>query len=134
MAHELHVEGDKVIEQDDKGHVLSTKDYTHVHSGYLATTHNPRVSQEAKETAEQLLRDLEAAHGDEPGGSKSHSPSHSKKVEKHETHEEEVHRHRQIGSYKAILHRDDRGEEAKQHAREMLEKLGVDPKEYENQA
>jgi len=25
MAHELRVEGDKVIEQDDKGHVLSTK-------------------------------------------------------------------------------------------------------------
>jgi len=25
MAHELRVEGDKVIEQDDKGRVLSTK-------------------------------------------------------------------------------------------------------------
>jgi len=46
------------------------------------------------QNAEQLLHDLEAAHGDEPGGSKPHSPSHSKKVEKHETHEEEVHRHR----------------------------------------
>ena len=84
MAHELRVEGDKVIEQDDKGHVLSTKvsrdsllnlclhetdcrvrldrqDYTHVHSGYLATTHNPRVSQEAKEVRSNFVSSVSLA-------------------------------------------------------------------------
>ncbi|GAA5903272.1 Con-6 family protein [Sporobolomyces salmoneus] len=73
MAHELRVEGDKVIESDSKGHVVSTKDYSHVHAGYVATTHNPRVSEGAKQNAEQLLHDLEAAHGDAPSTSHSHA-------------------------------------------------------------
>ncbi|GAA5878128.1 hypothetical protein JCM16303_002855 [Sporobolomyces ruberrimus] len=152
MAHELRVEGDKVVESDQQGHVLATKDYSRVHAGYLATTHNPRVSDEAKHNAETILHDLEAAHGD----TEASSPSKAKTVSHdasaaggHETrshdhheltaeeqskhHAEEVHLHRQIGAYKAILHRDDRSEEAKKHAREELEKLGVDPKEYEQQ-
>ncbi|GAA6007409.1 hypothetical protein JCM11491_004153 [Sporobolomyces phaffii] len=125
MAHELRVEGDKVIESDPEGHVLATKDYSHVHAGYVATTHNPRVSQEAKHTAEQMLHDLEIAHGDDPA-----KVSHGAAVHV-ETHDEEVHRHRQIGAYKGILHKKDVSDEAKQHAREQLEAFGVDPSEYE---
>ncbi|GAA5903268.1 Con-6 family protein [Sporobolomyces salmoneus] len=144
MAHELRVEGDKVIESDAQGHLLSTKDYSHVHAGYVATLHNPRVSDEAKQGAEKLLHELEIAHGDTPSkiswskasgeeGGESSSSS-TKKVETHtETHAEEVHRHRQIGTYKGILHKDNVSDEAKQHAREMLKEFGVDPDEVEKE-
>ncbi|GAA5985116.1 hypothetical protein JCM5350_000847 [Sporobolomyces pararoseus] len=132
MAHQLRVEGDKVIEADEQGHVLAKKDYSHVHAGYVATLHSPRVSQEAKENAEKLLHDLEVAHGDTPSKisyEKGHGPG-----EHVETHQEEVHRHRQIGTYKGILHKQGVSEEAKEHARQMLKEFGVDPAEFETGA
>ncbi|GAA5862767.1 hypothetical protein JCM3774_001915 [Rhodotorula dairenensis] len=46
-----------------------------------------------------------------------------------ETHEEMVHRHRVAGTFKGILHKKDASEEAKAHAREVLEKMGVDYEE-----
>ncbi|GAA5962815.1 hypothetical protein JCM8115_001966 [Rhodotorula mucilaginosa] len=45
-----------------------------------------------------------------------------------ETHEEEVHRHRVAGYYKGILHKAGATDDAKAHAREILDKMGV---EYE---
>lgn len=68
MTHELQVEGDKVVERDEQGNVISEKvrplahtrasartngyaraqDYAHVIRGYKAATHNPRVSSEHK--------------------------------------------------------------------------------------
>ncbi|GAA5966951.1 hypothetical protein JCM3765_004411 [Sporobolomyces pararoseus] len=129
MAHQLRVEGDKVIESDEKGHVLAEKDYSHVHAGYIATLHNPRVHQETKENAEKLLHGLEVAHGDTPSKISYEKGLDSK--EHVETHAEEVHRHRQIGTYKGILHKDGVSEEAKEHARQMLKDFGVDPAEFE---
>ncbi|GAA5842745.1 hypothetical protein JCM3766R1_005773 [Sporobolomyces carnicolor] len=46
---------------------------------------------------------------------------------------DDVHRHRQIGAYKGILHKHDVSDEAKQHARDMLKQFGVDPDQVENQ-
>ncbi|GAA5985108.1 hypothetical protein JCM5350_000844 [Sporobolomyces pararoseus] len=111
MAHELRVEGDKVIESDAQGHVVAQKNYSHVHAGYVAATHNPRVSDEAKHNAETILHDLEAAHGDTPSKqahdaqdsghntrSHDHPPaqSHASTTETGTKvdHSEEVHRHR----------------------------------------
>ncbi|GAA5966948.1 hypothetical protein JCM3765_004408 [Sporobolomyces pararoseus] len=143
MAHELRVEGDKVIESDETGHVVAQKDYNRVHAGYVATTHNPRVSDEAKQNAETILHDLEAAHGDTPSkqaqDSGHNTRSHDHPAQSHSSsteagteldHDEEVHRHRQIGGYKSTLHRDDTSEEAKAHARTALKELGVDPKDF----
>ncbi|GAA5989903.1 hypothetical protein JCM10908_002371 [Rhodotorula pacifica] len=45
-----------------------------------------------------------------------------------ETHEEEVHRHRVAGSFKGLLHNKNSSDEAKAHAREVLDRMGV---EYE---
>ncbi|GAA5869183.1 hypothetical protein JCM1840_004318 [Sporobolomyces johnsonii] len=149
MAHELSVEGDKVVERDEHGNLIGEKDYSAVHRGYLAATHNPRVGPEAKHSAEKILHDLEAAHGEgvieeeaqstKPSGSpKSHKaalPHVKEKTQRGggggDDDEGEVHRHRVIGSYKAILHRDDRSDEAKQHARAKLREMGVDPSEFE---
>ncbi|GAA6059921.1 hypothetical protein JCM10212_003061 [Sporobolomyces blumeae] len=142
MAHEISVEGEKVVERDEHGHVVSTKDYANVHRGYLATTHNKRVSDEARENAEQMLHDLEAAHGDaeSPSKAKPSSPSHKKQAS-HETspshakkssqghdqaHDEDVHQQRVIAGYKSTLSRHDTSDEAKEHAREKLAELGVE--------
>ncbi|GAA5974528.1 hypothetical protein JCM11641_002076 [Rhodosporidiobolus odoratus] len=147
MSHELAVEGDKVLEKDERG-----KDYTRVHSGYVAASHNKRFSQETRDNAAHLAADLEAAHHPDshpkPAAS-SQSHSHSKKEEhhdvgghdlRHSSSEEQgdhsspskndgrsAHEHHVIGGYKATLHRADRSEEAKEHAREKLEEMGVDP-------
>ncbi|GAA5930900.1 Con-6 family protein [Sporobolomyces koalae] len=135
MAHQLSVEGNKVIESDEKGQVVAEKSYNRVHAGYVAAVHNPRVSAEAKE-AKKILHDLEAAHGDKPSDlhqSESHARGTKTTVATHhaETHEEEVHRHRQISGYKGTLKRDDVSDEARAHARDMLKQLGCDPSEYE---
>ncbi|GAA6007432.1 hypothetical protein JCM11491_004161 [Sporobolomyces phaffii] len=160
MTHQLDVERDKVVETDAEGHVLATKDYTRVHAGYVATTHNPRVSDAAKHNAEQLLYDLESAHGDvapssssaargrgdeqvhvpttaeNPHDTRSHDDPHAfhrhdDELEREQLHAHEVHRHRQIGAYKGVLYKQGVSDEAKQHARNELEKLGVDPAVYQ---
>ncbi|GAA5917495.1 hypothetical protein JCM5296_001677 [Sporobolomyces johnsonii] len=153
MAHELSVEGDKVVERDEHGNLIGEKDYSAVHRGYLAATHNPRVGPEAKHSAEKILHDLEAAHGEhgegvdeegkaqstQPSGSpKSHKaalPHHKEKTQRggggdDDDGEGEVHRHRVIGGLKATLHRGDRSDEAKEHARETLREMGVPESEW----
>ncbi|GAA6030434.1 hypothetical protein JCM8097_009106 [Rhodosporidiobolus ruineniae] len=140
-SHELQVDGDRVLERDEHGNVISTKDYTRVHAGYAAAAHNKKLSSETREHAEEIMHDLEAAHGDDEGIKPSGSPkaSHSKPAAEHakhhhkdtpaddEDHAAEVHEHRVIGGYKAALHRDTTSDEAKQHAREKLGEMGVDP-------
>ncbi|GAA5850579.1 hypothetical protein JCM3766R1_001196 [Sporobolomyces carnicolor] len=138
----------------------------HVHAGYVATTHNPRVSDAAKHDAERILHDLEAAHGEEPASSvvssndddddgkaqqqpqqqhvattdenphDTRSHDHPEQQHRHEPHDDEdhaqrVHRHRQIGGFKATLKREGVSDEAKQHARDMLYQLGVPRQEYD---
>ncbi|GAA5907231.1 hypothetical protein JCM6882_008396 [Rhodosporidiobolus microsporus] len=162
MSHELSVEGDKVIERDERGKVVSEKDYTRVHAGYAAAAHNKNFTDERREASEQIMHDLEVAHGDppSPSSSKGHHPkpatsSSSKKshegeehhdvgghdlrravsgegdeaegVETAEEHAQLVHDHRVIGGLKAALHRDSTSDEGKQHAREKLEAMGIDP-------
>ncbi|GJN93958.1 hypothetical protein Rhopal_007018-T1 [Rhodotorula paludigena] len=149
QPHELVVEGDKVLERTESGTVLAEKDYDHVVRGYKAASHNKRFSHDTRESAEQMLHDLEAAHDAQAGEQgadtkESGSPTHSQaaasssahhtqhafasdKAHEGETHEEEVHRHHKIGGLKANLHRDDRSEETKEHIRQQLRELGEKP-------
>ncbi|GAA5822528.1 hypothetical protein JCM11251_006369 [Rhodosporidiobolus azoricus] len=156
MSHELTVEGDKVIERDEHGKVISEKDYTRVHAGYAAAAHNKTFTEERREASEQIMHDLEAAHGNLPSPAHSKpatsSSSHKKKSKEDESghhdtgghdlrhsvsseggevsaegHEQTVHDHRVIGGLKAALHRESTSEEGKQHAREKLEAMGIDP-------
>ncbi|GAA6004098.1 hypothetical protein JCM10207_002425 [Rhodosporidiobolus poonsookiae] len=156
MAHELSVEGEKVIERDEHGNVISSKNYSRVHAGYAAAAHNKTLVAETRENAEHIMHDLEAAHGDAPatesdskasgspktshakpavehaGGEGSRHHSHDPKnlgagtTDEERMHADEVHQHRVIGGYKATLHRDTTSEEAKQHARDKLDEMGVD--------
>ncbi|CEQ41733.1 SPOSA6832_03499, partial [Sporobolomyces salmonicolor] len=130
MAHELSVEGDKVIERDEHGNLIGEKNYEAVHRGYLAATHNPRVGSEAKHSAEKILHDLEAAHGGDVVAEEAQKTQHAAPAADAEGGGE-VHRHRVIGGLKATLHRDDRSDEAKQHARDKLREMGVDLAESE---
>ncbi|GAA5974519.1 hypothetical protein JCM11641_002071 [Rhodosporidiobolus odoratus] len=176
MSHELAVEGDKVLEKDERGNVLSEKEYTRVHAGYLAASHNKSLSQETRDNAAHLATDLSIAHGDAPGdpthASTSHRSHHSAsprtshvhsggaeevedelasdvhvephiKVHHHEdahhhishgshgvsdtVHDAIVHEHRVIGGYKAVLHRPTTTDEGRQHARDKLQAMGIDP-------
>ncbi|BGP18054.1 hypothetical protein JCM10213_008410 [Rhodosporidiobolus nylandii] len=153
MSHELSVEGEKVLEKDEAGNVISSKDYTRVHAGYVAASHNKRFPEETRHTAEQLAHDLAVAHGDEDagagatgsskpqpatGGDAAHHVGHLKHdeqgwhgAEEHvkaaDTHADEVHQHRVAAGYKAALKREGVSEEAKQHAREKLEEMGIHP-------
>ncbi|GAA5869967.1 hypothetical protein JCM8547_008116 [Rhodosporidiobolus lusitaniae] len=89
------------------------------------------------------MHDLEAAHDAGMQGEDDSKPSGSPKQHKaasshtHSTathtgskedkgHEAEVHEHRVIGGLKATLKRDGVSEEAKEHARERLEEMGID--------
>ncbi|GAA5865005.1 hypothetical protein JCM8547_004270 [Rhodosporidiobolus lusitaniae] len=148
MVHELKVEGDKVIETDDQGNVVSTKNYTSVHAGYAATAHNKRYSDETRENAENIMHDLEAAHDAGMQGEDDSKPSgspkrgakpagehhisdvtrHHHEASKSETqHASEVHDHRRIGGLKAALHNPNTSEEGKERVRGELEEMGVDP-------
>ncbi|GAA5936956.1 hypothetical protein JCM1841_003929 [Sporobolomyces salmonicolor] len=111
----------------------ASANYEAVHRGYLAATHNPRVGTEAKRSAEKILHKLEAAHGDEAveAAAQSTKASHPPKAavpHKEKApydHDNDVHRHRVIGGLKATLRRDDRSDEAKAHARDKLQAMGV---------
>ncbi|BGP51554.1 hypothetical protein JCM10450v2_007500 [Rhodotorula kratochvilovae] len=142
-THELSVEGEKVLERTESGTIVAEKDYDHVIRGYKAAAHNPRFTEETHKNAEHIRHDLEAAHDAQasehadtaasgsPKHTKSATAHHGKTVHaaekpQHETHEEEVHRHRIVGGLKANLHRDDRSEETKDHIREKLHEMGED--------
>ncbi|CEQ41731.1 SPOSA6832_03494 [Sporobolomyces salmonicolor] len=114
MVNHLEVNGKKVIEKDEHGNVVSEKDYGRVRAGYQAALHNPATSVETKRTAEKMLRTLESQHGEAP-------------VVHHDNpeHNDEVHLHRVIGSYKAVLHRPTASDEAKRHAKEVLREMGA---------
>ncbi|GAA6048518.1 hypothetical protein JCM3770_006533 [Rhodotorula araucariae] len=137
--HTFKVHGDMVEEDDGHGHITE-KSYTRVHAGLAAAMHNKGFSEETRAKAEQQLHELEMQHdgsgsahdlrskaaatgkgrstrAHKSGDDKAHDPA---------THEDETHRHRIIGGYKATLKRDDRSEEAKEHARQALRALGED--------
>ncbi|BGP18060.1 hypothetical protein JCM10213_008404 [Rhodosporidiobolus nylandii] len=141
MSHELSVEGDKVLEKDEAGNVISSKDYTRVHAGYVAASHNKRLPEETRHA--QLAHDLAVAHGDEDkageqpskpavqeGGSHKHSHDHSRNTHpgvSDEVHNQQVHEHHVIGGLKATISNPNTSAEAKERAKEKLEEMGVDP-------
>ncbi|GAA5874818.1 hypothetical protein JCM8547_005250 [Rhodosporidiobolus lusitaniae] len=136
--HTLEVDGEHVIERDAEGHEVSSKDYSHVVRGFEAASHNKRVGREKAEEDAQIASDLKAVHDNgedrEIHVSRAAVPrfdSDKTKAHRHETHEETVHRHRQVGSLKANLMRDDRSEKTKERIREELRELGEEPEEFE---
>ncbi|KAI9059103.1 hypothetical protein FKP32DRAFT_1157184 [Trametes sanguinea] len=86
-----------------------------VAGGLKATLHNPKVSQEAKDRAAERLEEM---GGDVPAASScaSSSTSAPKGFDQHKNNV--------LGGYKATLHNPRTSEDAKRHAREILEADG----------
>ncbi|KAH9912770.1 Conidiation protein 6-domain-containing protein [Epithele typhae] len=91
---------------------MSGHDQTRVAAGLKAAIHNPNVSEEAKERAQERLETMGAAH--------VHPSSHPVGTVDTTGHEA----NRVIGGYKAALHNPHTSEEAKRHAKEILEADG----------
>jgi len=87
----------------------------HVEGGYKATLNNANASDEAKLHAQEMLQKI--AKGEEV-------PESSSGLSNKDATDTHV-----AGGYKATLANPNASEEAKKHAREMLEKAGVDPEE-----
>ncbi|KWU43527.1 hypothetical protein RHOSPDRAFT_26315 [Rhodotorula sp. JG-1b] len=139
MSTELSVEdGNRVIERDEHGNVVSEKDYTRVQAGYKAAAHNKSLTKETRQNAETMLHDLEAQHDRVGGGGGSageYKPEDDEEVEEQgsagggapaQSHEETVHQHRIIGGLKANLHRSDRSDETKEEIKQKLRDMGAD--------
>jgi len=128
---ELGVDAEeKADTKDSKNYSSTSKDldlsYKHkgnVIGGYRATLHNPNSSEEAKDHARKMLKEM----GVDPEG---HADSHHHSYEKDDELAQDTlgkNPGNVIGGYRATLHNENSSEEAKQHAREQLEKLGADP-------
>ncbi|GAA5867543.1 hypothetical protein JCM3774_003872 [Rhodotorula dairenensis] len=140
MTTELSVkDGNRVIERDERGNVVSDKDYVRVQAGYKAAAHNESLTEATRKHAESMLHDLEAQHGQVgSGGSEEHKRADDELVEEGsvhaggagatlaQTHEEMVHQHRIIGGLKANLHRSDRSDETKEEIKQKLRDMGAD--------
>ncbi|KIL68381.1 hypothetical protein M378DRAFT_120386 [Amanita muscaria Koide BX008] len=83
------------------------KNSERVARGLKASIHNPRVSPEAKAHAEERLHEM--GYEIEPDKDSGPTPAHSK------------HEARVLGGYKATLSKKGVSEEAKRHARQVLE-------------
>jgi len=88
----------------------------HVIGGYRATLTNEKSSEEAKKHAREML--------EKAGVNPDERPSEENKLSSNEATDSHV-----IGGYRATLTNEKSSEEAKKHAREMLEKAGVNPDE-----
>ncbi|KAI0818463.1 Conidiation protein 6-domain-containing protein [Trametes gibbosa] len=94
---------------------MSTYDEKRVAAGLKAAIHNPNVSEEAKERAQERLETMGAAAETtaSPLGGGTVYPVGATDETGHEAN-------RVIGGYKAALHNPRTSDEAKQHAREIL--------------
>jgi len=112
-----HQAADKVEDID-----LTYKHKGNVIGGYRATLHNPNSSDEAKEHAKKMLKEM----GVDPEG---HADSHHQYASAEETAQDTLGKNpgNVIGGYRATLHNPNSSEEAKEHARKELKKLGADP-------
>ncbi|GAA5957835.1 hypothetical protein JCM8115_006262 [Rhodotorula mucilaginosa] len=140
MSTELSVEdGNRVIERDEHGNVVSEKDYTRVQAGYKAAAHNKSLTKETRQNAETMLHDLEAQHDRVGGGGgNAGKPDDDEELEEQgsadsvgggapaQSHEETVHQHRVIGGLKANLHRSDRSDQTKEEIKQKLRELEAD--------
>jgi len=97
------------LEDSKRAKTEDGKNLGNVVGGYKAALHNPNVSEEAKEHAEEMIEKLE---GDAPRKSDNGSENLEGKDLGHV-----------IGGYKATLSNPNVSEEAKEHAEKMLEKL-----------
>eukprot|EP01119_Soliformovum_irregulare_P001274 TRINITY_DN10_c0_g1_i1.p1 TRINITY_DN10_c0_g1~~TRINITY_DN10_c0_g1_i1.p1 ORF type:complete len:536 (+),score=240.76 TRINITY_DN10_c0_g1_i1:227-1834(+) len=100
---------------------LSGKDETHVIAGYKATLSNEAASKEAKDHARKVLEEM----GVDPEERLSSKPDYST-TEVDLSGKDETH---VIAGYKATLSNESASKEAKDHARKVLEEMGVDPEE-----
>jgi len=94
----------------------------HVEGGYKATLANEKSSKEAREHAQAMLDKL--AKGEELPESENAKYKSAPSGDKHDNNV--------MGGYKATLSNANSSEEAKKHAREMLEKAGVSYEEGES--
>ncbi|KAH9894739.1 Conidiation protein 6-domain-containing protein [Cubamyces lactineus] len=94
---------------------MSGHDEKRVAAGLKAAVHNPHVSEEAKERAQERLAQM-GASAHETSTTRGHAVG-STDGTGHETN-------RVLGGYKATLHNPRTSEEAKRHAREILEADG----------
>jgi len=107
---------------DRKNYSDEEKHRHHVEGGYKATLANEKSSKEAREHAQSMLDKL--AKGEKIPESEYAKYKNESSDEKHDNHV--------IGGYKATLSNANSSEEAKKHAREMLEKAGVSYEEGES--
>ncbi|OAX39103.1 hypothetical protein K503DRAFT_740077 [Rhizopogon vinicolor AM-OR11-026] len=94
------------------GHKEHTKDSARVIAGLKAAVHNPHVSNEAKENAMKRLEEM--------GQTADPSPPTQGRSAADEAHEKNV-----LRGYKAATSNPHVSEQAKQHAREVLEAAGI---------
>ncbi|EJD42487.1 hypothetical protein AURDEDRAFT_168553 [Auricularia subglabra TFB-10046 SS5] len=85
--------------------------------GHKANLKNPNTSEESKEHSRQVLQELEDGTFENPVNPKM--PSTNEEAPVKETN-------RVLGGYKATLKNDRVGEDAKEHAREVLNEHGID--------
>ncbi|KAH9846205.1 Conidiation protein 6-domain-containing protein [Lenzites betulinus] len=83
--------------------------------GHKAAINNPRVSEEAKEHSREAIEELGGEVGEESTGTRE-TGRHTSNEGKDEV--------RQNAGYKSVLKNPNVGEEAKQHARDVLEDRG----------
>jgi len=112
---------DDSTESDEKKQKVDMegKNPGNVIGGYKAAAHNPNLSEESREKAEQVLESMgvdanEKAESSTPlsdGSTEGKNPGNV------------------AGGFKATLHNDKVSDEAKEHAQEMLDKMGVDAEE-----
>eukprot|EP01119_Soliformovum_irregulare_P001275 TRINITY_DN10_c0_g1_i2.p1 TRINITY_DN10_c0_g1~~TRINITY_DN10_c0_g1_i2.p1 ORF type:complete len:365 (+),score=159.12 TRINITY_DN10_c0_g1_i2:227-1321(+) len=95
------------------------KDEAHVIAGYKATLSNESASKEAKDHARKVLEEM-GVNPDERVKTDYSST---------EVNMEGKDRAHVIGGYKATLSNAEASDEAKAHARKVLEEMGVDPEE-----
>ncbi|KAG2001557.1 hypothetical protein CC2G_006694 [Coprinopsis cinerea AmutBmut pab1-1] len=87
--------------------------------------HNPRDSEEAKNSARDRLRQM-GVDPDHIPSSSSHRPSQAETLRKQEEgRKSQIHQDRVEGGYKATLKNPNVSEAAKQHARDYLKKHGA---------
>ncbi|KAI0325107.1 hypothetical protein GY45DRAFT_1330741 [Cubamyces sp. BRFM 1775] len=96
---------------------MSGHDEKRVAAGLKAAVHNPNVSEEAKERAQERLAQMGASAEETSTGTARGHAVGSTDGAGHETN-------RVLGGYKATLHNPRTSEEAKRHAREILEADG----------
>ncbi|KAI0063527.1 hypothetical protein BV25DRAFT_1915035 [Artomyces pyxidatus] len=89
-----------------------SKNATRVAAGLKATLHNPNVSEGAKKSAQDRLEQM--------GAIEPQSGTAKAAAEPGESHDTRV-----LGGYKATLSNEHTSEEAKAHAREVLEAAGI---------